>query len=264
MQPSPEAYHISQNFQVDFDKVLCNALEKHHSSPGFTLLLGSILQYRNLKQLYVGFPPGLVAYLYLVRQQGKGHILDDMGFSGITETRGGVYGTKEFLLYFTDLLENPERSGAYAFDRQRCVTAAKECLQLCLCNHHKFSKGAMDSAYHDKVLLRNKPWVWKVRQGAHSRLPKAIQWRKSFETRYIHQDPHFPLSSSEHEHYRSLAYEWALRLLPIFLEECTISLELADVLRTWTFTTMAQQFPWKMRLAREAITSYLFRVDSAV
>jgi len=244
--------------------MLCNTLEKHHSSPGFALLLGSILQYRNLEQPCVLFPPGLVASLNLVRQQGEGHILDDMGFSGITETYGEIGGTREFLTYFIDLLENRERSGDYAFDQQRYATAAKECLQLYLCSRHKFSKGTTDLHRRDKVLLRNKPWARKVRLATHSRIPKAIRWWKSFKAQYVEQYASFPQNSSEYEFYRSLSYEWALGLLPIFLEESAISLELADVLRTCTFTAMAQQFPKKMRLAREAITTYLVRVDSAV
>ena len=236
MQPSPEAHHISQTFQTDFDRMLFNALEEHHSSTGFTLLLGSILQYRNVIQPSDTFPPGLVASLYWVRQHGEGHILDDMGLYGIYDITGEVEGTTDFLTYFVQLLENPERSGTHTFDQRRYATAAKESLQLYLCNHHKFSKGATDSDLHDKVL----------------------QWQ------YISQHDCPPQGSSKYEHYRSLAYEWALDLLPIFLEESAISLELADVLRSCTFTKMAQQFPRKMSLAREAITTYLLQVDSAV
>ena len=210
------------------------------------------------------FPPGLVASLYLVRQQGEEHILDELGFSGVNELSAETAGTEEFLTYFTELLEDPQRSGTYAFDQQRYATAAKECLQLYLCNRHKFSKGATNLAHRAKVLLRNKPWAWKERLGAHSRILTAIRWQKSFESLYVAQDLPSPLSSSKHEYYRSLAYEWALDLLPIFLDKSAVSLELADVLRTCTFTTMAQQFPRKMRLAREAIATYLCRVDSAV
>ena len=248
--------------------MLCNVLEKHCTSPGFTLLLGNILQYRNVLKkpsASENFPPGLVTFLYFVRQQGGGRILDDMGFSAISETEGQLPGTVDFLHYFTDLLENPGRSGTHAFDRQSYATAAKECLHLYLCNHHRFSKGATDSDFHDRVLLRNKPWAWKVRLGTHShRIPKALRGWKSFETPYILQDPPLALSSSKHEIYRSLAYEWALDLLPIFLEESAISLELADVLRSCSFTTIAQQFGRKMMLARKAIETYLLRVDSAV
>jgi len=232
--------------------MLYNALEKHHSSPGFTLLLGYILQYTNFKPLLFFFPFGLVASLYLVRQQGEGHILDDMGVSGIRQANAVMGGTLEFLFYFIEFLENPERSGTHSFDQHRYATAAKECLQLYLCNHHKFSKETTESARRDKVLLRNKPWAWRVRLGTHKRISKAIQYAS------------FPQNSSEYKYHRSLAYEWALDLLPTFLEESAISLELADVLRDCIFTTMAQQFRRKMMLARKAITSYLFRVDSAV
>jgi hypothetical protein len=53
-----------------------------------------------------------------------------------------------------------------------------------------------------------------------------------------------------------------LDLLPIFLENSANSLELAEVLRGCTFTMMAWKFPWRMRVAKDAIASYLFRVES--
>jgi len=67
-QPLSEAHRVSQTLQVDFDRILCDVLEKYHSFPGFTLLLGSLLHpIVNTKQLPV-FPPRMVASLYLVRQ----------------------------------------------------------------------------------------------------------------------------------------------------------------------------------------------------
>ena len=272
MQPSPEADHISQNFQANFDRMLRNALEKYHSCPGFTLLLGSILQYRNIKQRLLLFPPGLVASLYLVRQQREGHILDDIGLSGICTPTLRVTGTEEFLAYFVELLENPERSGTHAFDQQSYATAAaKECLELCLCSYHKFSKGATESAHRGKVLMRNKPWAWKARLGVRSRIRRVIrhstvrQW-KSIKARIVDIDQYASLSHNSlmHEYYRFLSYQWRLDLLPIFLEKSALSLELANVLRHRTFTTMAQRFPRRMRLAKQAITTYLLRVGASV
>jgi len=262
-QPFPEADRISQTVQANFDKILCNALEKYHSYPGFTLLLGGILQYTNTRHRSSFVPPGLVTSLCLVRRQGEGHILDDMGFSGIIATNGGARGTAEFLTYFIGFLEDPERSGTHAFDQQKYATAAKECLQLCLCSHHKFSKGTTESARRDKLLLRDKPWAWKARLGVHNRIQKAmhhstIRWWKPLN---IDQYASFPQNSSKHEDYQFLSYQWRLDLLPIFLENSAISLELADELRHCTFTTMAQRFPRRMKLAREAITTYLLRVE---
>ena len=107
MQPSSEVNNVSQTLQVDFDRILCNILEKYHSFPEFTLLLRSLFPYiGDIKKL--NFPPGMVAYLSLVRQRGEGYFLDDIGFSGITEVHGCVVGTEIFLTYLTQLLENPE------------------------------------------------------------------------------------------------------------------------------------------------------------
>jgi len=246
-------------------------LEKYNSHPGFSLLLGSILQYRNTDYRSSKYPPGLIASLHLIRQQGERHILDDMVISGISGPNSERPGTSTFLSYFIELLENPERSGTLAFDEQRYVATAQECLRLCLCSHHKFSKGATESAYSDKVLLRNKPWAWKARRGIHKRIRKAmrhftIRRRKFLKARpdNIYQHASFPQGSFEREYYRSLVYQWRLDLLPIFLEKSGISLELADVLRSRTFTSMTQMFPRRMKLAREAITTYLLRVESAV
>jgi hypothetical protein len=262
MQPSSEAYQISQTLQVDFDRILCNVLKKHYSFSGFTLLLGGLLQCI----IQHAFPPGMVAYLYLVRQRGEGYILDDIGFSGITETGGCTSGTPEFFTYLTQLLKNSKRSGTHFFDQHRYTTAAKECLELCLCSYLHFSKGAMESGHHDRALRRSKPSAWRAQMGVHGRISEArhhfkVQLKASI---YIIQDTSFPENSPEHEYCRSLSYRWALDLLPFFLENSGISLELAEVLRRRTFTTMAQQFPWRRRLAKEAIAKYLLRVESAV
>jgi len=105
--------------------------------------------------------------------------------------------------------------------------------------------------------------------GVRSRIWKArhhfkVQRFKLLEARKIKQHDSFPENSPEHEYCRSLSYQWALDLLPLFLENSAISLELAEVLRTCTFTTMAWQFPRRRRLAKEAIAKYLLRVESAV
>jgi len=271
IQSFPEANHIYLSFQADFDRMLCNALEKYHSCSGFALLLGSILQYANFKHPSFYFPPGLVASLYLLRQEGDGDILDDMGFSGILSSFTALPGTPPFFTYFIELLKNPERSGTHVFDQHRYMTAAKELLQLCLCSHHKFSKGVTESALRNKVLLRNKPCTWKARRGIHSRIRKAIRHltvrRCGFlrgGREIIYQYASFSDSeTSKHDRYRSLAYQWRLDLLPIFLEKSAISSELAEVLRTRTFTTMAQRFPRRIRLAREAIAAYLLRVEES-
>ena len=265
----PEANHIHQTFQANFERTLCNALEKYHSHPGLALLLGSVLQYTKFKHQLFKYPPGLVASLFFLRQEGNGDILDDMGFSGVLSNLYGLDGIPEFFIYFNELSENPERSVTHAFDQHRYATAAKECLQLCLCSHHKFSKGVTESASRNKVLLRNKPWAWKTRLDIHSRIRTAMhhvtirQWKSLKARTDIEQYASFLQSSSEHEYYRFLAYQWGLDLLPIFLEKSAISLELADVLRTRTFTTMAQRFPRRMRLARKAIAAYLLRVEES-
>jgi len=168
IQSLPQANHIYQTFQADFDRALCNALEKYHSCSGFALLLRSIIQYANFKHPFFKFPLGPLAALYLLHQEGNGvygNILDDMGFSTPT-TIPGEFGTQEFFDYFIKFLENPERSGIQAFDQHRYATASKECLQMCLCSHQKFSKGVTEPACHHKILLRNKPWAWKAQSSA--------------------------------------------------------------------------------------------------
>jgi len=263
MQPSFEAHHI-QTLEVDFDRILCNMLEKYHSFPGFALLLGSLFLSidEDIKHFF-NFPPGMVTYLYLVRQRGEGYLLDDIGFSGITDVHGGVIGTPEFLTYLTQLLENPERSGTHVFDQQRYTTAAKECLELCLCNYRDFSKGATESGHRDKALRRSKPSAWIARMGVRSRIWKA-RHQCHLQVLDISVEASFPANSPQHEYYRSRSYQWALDLLPLFLENSAISLELAEVLRKRTFTTMAPKFPRRWRLAREAIAKYLLRVESAI
>jgi hypothetical protein len=144
--------------------MLCDVLEEYYSFPAFTLLLGSLFQCRNSKELdsYIPIFPGIIASSYLVCLQ-EGYILQDIGFPRIERYSPHSYswisGTRQFFVYFTELLENPEQSGTHTFDQWRFATAAKECLQLCLCNHHSFSKGARESAHHDNALRRNQPWA---------------------------------------------------------------------------------------------------------
>ena len=73
------------------------------------MLLGSLLWYtRSYQDTMSLFPSGMVASFYLICQQGEGHILDDIGFSRVTYSRLCKIGTPEFLLYLSELLENPE------------------------------------------------------------------------------------------------------------------------------------------------------------
>jgi hypothetical protein len=232
------------------------------------LLLGGLLLYMNRNDP-ISTDPGIPASLYLVRRR-QGHILNDVGFSGTWEATSRTHtiqiGIFEFCAYFAELLENHERAGIHVFDQQRYATAAKECLELCLCSRGKFSKGAVEFAC-DKGLRRSKPWAWIARLGVHSRIRKARQYviRQQTLPTVVDQHASLPENSLEHECYRSLAYRWALDLLPFLLEKSDISLELAEVLRSRsTFTTMAQRFPRRRRKAKEAITKYLLRAESAV
>ena len=127
--------------------MLYNVLEKYHHFPGFALLLGSFLWYANKNESIFSIASGIAASLYFIHQQ-QGDVLDDVGFSGIWQTTpNGVAiqnGIDAFCAYFAELLENPRRSGTYIFDQQQYVTAAKECLKLCLCCCRNFSKGATE------------------------------------------------------------------------------------------------------------------------
>jgi hypothetical protein len=272
-QPFSNADHISQVLQTDFDTMLRNTLGKYHSFSGFALLLGGFLQYMNARNDYT-FLPEMTASLYLGRQRGEGYIFDDTGFSGLYYShanggRGYHRDTPGFLTYFAGFLENPERSEAHTFDQQRYTTASKECLQLCLCNHQGFSKGAAEYVHRDKAVRRSKPSIWLRRLGVHSRIMKAghqlkVRQLKSLKAKFIiDQHASLPHDSAEHDFCRSLSYRWSLDLLPFFLERSAISLELVDVLDRCTFTTMAQKFPRRVRLAKEAIAKYILRVEES-
>jgi hypothetical protein len=273
IQPLSEADNISQALQVHFDGMLCNVLEKNHSFPGVTLLLGGIFQYASTKQPYA-LLPRIVASSYLIRQWGEGHILDDTGLFGtnglISQTQYAYLpGTSGFFSYLTELLESPKRSGTHIFDQQQYATATKECLQLYLCNHHNFSKAATEFSCHDKAMQRSKPWEWVTKLGIHSRIRKGrhhfkVLQRRSIKAWHIVYQDHFPENSPKHQHYQFLSYRWALDLLPFLLEKSAVSSELADVLQHCTFAMMAWEFPWRMRLAKEAIGKYLLQVESAV
>ena len=245
--------------------MLCNILEKSYSCPGFPLVLGSILQYKNAKRP-ISLLPGIVASSHLVHQPGEGLILDV-----IYSRYGYVLDIPVFFTYFAELLENPGRSGTGSFDPQRYATAAKECLQLSLYSHHKFLMGTMESTLRDKALRRHKPSAWIAQLGVHSRIRKGRNYVKVQQDKKIYilwllrEHPVSPPNNSpEHEYCQSMSYRWALDLLPFLLEKSAISLELAKELRCGTFAMMAQRFPRRMRLTKEAIARYLARVESVV
>jgi hypothetical protein len=241
--------------------MLCEALEKYYSFPGFTLLLGSLFHTKlaGLGTLGSRFH-SMEVHLYMIRYWGDGHIIEDSGFP-----RDSDYAD-----YFVELLESPERSGTHIFDQKRYATAAKECLQLYLCSHRDFSKGATEFACRDMAICRSKPWAWVARLGVRSRIRKGRRHfkalrRQSIKASYmVYWDYSFPEKFPEHQYDRFLSYRWALDLLPFLLEQSPVSLELADVLRGCTLAMMAWRFPRSMRLAKEAIGKYLLRVDSAV
>ena len=266
-QPFSEADHVSLTFQINFDGILCNNLEKYYSCPGFCLRLGSIMRLRNTPGLFYHFPGiflGIFASSYLAHQPVEGEILD-----AIYSCHGYTNGTQDFFAYFAELLEDPGRSGTASFDQQRYATAAGECLQLYLYNHHSFSMGATESALRDKALRRHKPSAWIARLGVHSRIRKGRNYvearqGKFFKHRSIEEHPSsFPETSPEREYCLFLSYRWALDLLPFLLEKSAITFELAKVLRCCTFAMMAQRFSRRMKFAEKAIARYLARVKSA-
>jgi len=245
--------------------MLCNILEKYYSCPGFPLVLGSILQYKNAKRPF-SLLPGIIASSHLVHQPGEGPILD------IIYCRYGyVVDIPEFFPYFAELLENPGRSGTASFDPQRYAIAAKECLQLYLYSHHNFLIGTTESTLRDKALRRHKPSAWIARLGVRSRIRKGRNYVKVQQDKEIYilwiiqEHPVSPSNNSpEHEYCQSMSYQWALDLLPFLLEKSPNSLELAKELRCGTFAMMAQRFPRRVRLTKEAIARYLARVESVV
>ena len=170
--------------------MLYDVLEKYHLFPGLTLLLGSIFQYVSPKQPS-GLLLGIVALSYVIQKWGEEHTLDDIELyraKRIFHHISGIYslpGTPEFFSYLMELLESPERSGTHIFDQQRYAMAAKECLQLYLCSHRKFSKGATQSTLHNQILCWSKPLAWLARLGIHSRIWKARHHFKVQEHNFI-------------------------------------------------------------------------------
>jgi len=250
--------------------MLRNTLEKYQSLPGFALFLAGLLQHADTGGAETFFPE-IVASLYLGHQRGEGYIFDETELSGLLSSRPQgrmcTAGIPEFLTYFAELLKNPERSKTPFFDSQSYATASKECLQLCLSNHRRFSKRMLESGHRDKALRQSKPFLWIRRLGVHTVIRKCRrqlnvrQWKVLKLRITIDQYASLAIDSPEYEYSRSLSYRWALDLLPFLLERSAISLELAGVLHRCTFTRMAQKFPRRTRLAKEAITRYLLLVQ---
>ena len=106
-QPFSEADYLCQTLQFNFDRILCDVLEKYYYFSGFTLLVGSLLWYTKADQTHANYYR-IVASFFVVRQEGHGHILDEIGFSGYLGIDGFTADIWGFFTYFTELLENPE------------------------------------------------------------------------------------------------------------------------------------------------------------
>jgi len=238
--------------------MLGNILKKYSHYPGIALLLGALLEHKKIGYSQTHFPMPIVPLHPLL-------ILYGTEFWGFMELyiEKEVPSHQEFFNYFAALLENPQRSKAHSFDQERYVVASKECMQLCLCLHSKFSRRVREYAYRDKALRRRKPSLWRRRVGVHGRIRKARYHFKARQLKSLKAQDYLDQSVlAENEYARSLSYRWALDLLPSFLEKSAASLELAEVLRGYTFTTMGQKFPRRMRLAKEAVLKYLLRIDA--
>jgi hypothetical protein len=238
--------------------MLRNILEKHSHYPGVALLLGTLLEHKKIGYPPTHFPMPIVPLHPLF-------ILHGTEFGGLMDlyVEKEVPSHQEFFNYFAGLLEDPQRSKAYVFDEQRYVAASKECMQLCLSRRSTFSRGTVEFAHRDNVLRRNNPSQWRSRLGVHSRIRKARRHVKARQLKSLQAQDYLDHSvPTENEYSRSLSYRWGLGLLPSFLKKSATSLELAEVLRGCTFTTMGLKFPRRMRLAQEAVFEYLLRIDS--
>ena len=69
--------HLADS-SIEFDRMLCNVLEKYHSFPGFALLLGSLLRGANTGGAYILL--GIIVSSYLARQRGRGIFSTRQGF----------------------------------------------------------------------------------------------------------------------------------------------------------------------------------------
>jgi len=136
-QSSPEDHRIYTSHRIEFDRVIINKLEKYRSHRGFGWSICSLRYFVASKTR-----DSLISYLasmLIVRQmEGNEDFFEDMGFSGLFETYSITSAIEprgiEYLEYLYDLLEKPERSGAYALNSQMFASAVRECLDLYLCN----------------------------------------------------------------------------------------------------------------------------------
>lgn len=119
------------------------------------------------------------------------------------------------------------------------------------------------------MLLRNKPWLWKGRLGVHSKIRKSrhqlkVQQYKRFKVTWNTDYTSGVLleENLKNEYYQFLVYKWGLDLLLFFLERSAVSLEMANVLRGCTFTTMMLIFPRKIKVAKRLMRRYILRVES--
>lgn len=201
--------------------------------------------------------------LILGQNEGNQEFFEDMGFAGLLKTHSITSTIEprgiEYLEYLCDLLEKPERSGAYTLDGQMFASAVRDCLDFYLCNRRLLQKRRSRCDRWHYRMRRTTPWLHRVRFGT---LNVYHQKRPGRKTRVFN-----PSRGSRRvafpgvEGYQLASYEWALMVLPFFLENSVVSLELADYLSHSTFSIVSVRFPHLTRLAKVAISTYSIRAQ---
>jgi hypothetical protein len=186
-----------------------------------------------------------------------------MGFAGLLKTHSITSTIEprgiEYLEYLFDLLEKPERSGAYALSGQMFASAVRDCLDLYLCNRRLLQKRRSRCDRWHAGMRRMIPWLWRVRFGIPNVYHRKRLGRKS-RVFNICRGSH-RVSFPGVEGYQLALYEWALIVLPFFLENSLVSRELADHSSRSTFSMVSVRFPHLTRLAKVAILTYSMRAQ---
>ncbi|KIM37526.1 hypothetical protein M413DRAFT_257021 [Hebeloma cylindrosporum] len=198
--------------------------------------------------------------LILGQNDGNEEFFEGMGFAGLLKTHSITSTIEprgiEYLKYLYNLLEEPKRSGIYALNAQTFAGAVMECLSLYLCNRAFFQKRRSRFEPWRARRRRTSPWLWRMRFGPcniyHRNHPKAGTFDRRRGSR--------PVASPGLEDYQVALYEWALIVLPFFLENSAVSPDLAEHLSRSTFSINSVRFPYLTRRARLAISTYLLRV----
>ncbi|KDR71162.1 hypothetical protein GALMADRAFT_808826 [Galerina marginata CBS 339.88] len=156
-------------------------------------------------------------------------------------------------------IQDASRSGALALNGERFAIAALYCLKI-LCNERS-PIPPRNQDFRKQEIRRNRPWVWRKILGPNDkalRRCKTHLWTKwSVVMDSDFRAAHPKLFTGNYDHCQSRVFRWLLQCFRRLLARSAYSKELVDYASCHSFSSRCQDWPYKTKLTKDAITRYI-------